>query len=179
MTTRLLEIFLIFLPAFIGNALPVVAKNIPGIRRFSRPISPTFLWKNKTYRGLIAGVLWGIVCGIFLTALVHSGLVMNLARLSSFYRNFWNGVFFGSVLSFWALVWDMIKSFVKRRVGKKPGAMFQPWDGIDYILASIIVMLPWIFLSWPEIFFLLIIGPLLSLTFNTIAYSIGWKDCWY
>lgn len=73
----------------------------------------------------------------------------------------------------------MIKSFAKRRVGKKPGAMFQPWDGIDYILASIIVMLPFIFLSWVEIFFLLLIGPLLSLTFNTIAYSIGWKDCWY
>lgn len=179
MITRLLEVFFIFLPAFIGNALPVVAKNIPGIRRFSRPISPTWLGKNKTYRGLIAGVLGGILCGIILTALVHSGFLLHWVRFDSFYRDFWNGIFFGFLLSFGALIGDMIKSFAKRRVGKKPGAMFQPWDGIDYILASIIVMLPFIFLSWIEIFFLLLIGPLLSLTCNIVAYSIGWKDCWY
>ncbi len=37
----------------------------------------------------------------------------------------------------------MVKSFFKRRLGIKPGTMFQPWDGIDYMVGSIIFLLPW------------------------------------
>ena len=49
----------------------------------------------------------------------------------------------GGTIAAGALVGDMGKSFVKRRLGKKPGSMFQPWDGIDYMIGAIIFMLPW------------------------------------
>jgi hypothetical protein len=57
--------------------------------------------------------------------------------------------------------------------------MFQPWDGIDYILWAMLFMLPWYNGGFVEYIFLLIIWPILSLTMNTLAYHIGWKECWY
>jgi hypothetical protein len=36
----------------------------------------------------------------------------------------------------------MAKSFFKRRLGIKPGTMFQPWDGIDYTVGALIFMIP-------------------------------------
>ena len=85
----------------------------------------------------------------------------------------------GGVLATGALIGDIAKSFVKRRLGRKPGSMFQPWDGIDYMIGAIIFILPWYSVSISAMIFLLIIGPLLSLMMNTLAYTIGWKECWY
>ena len=88
-------------------------------------------------------------------------------------------MFLGGWLGLGALVGDMVKSFFKRRLGIKPGTMFQPWDGIDYMLGAIIFMLPYYNGGIVEYIFLLIIGPVLSLFTNTCAYKIGWKECWY
>ena len=95
------------------------------------------------------------------------------------YSDLGHALFFGGGLGLAALVGDMVKSLVKRRLGYKPGAMFQPWDGIDYMIGAILFMLPWFNGGLVEYIFLLIIGPLLSLLMNTIAYTIGWKECWY
>ena len=178
---NLLQIFLIFLPAFVANAVPVVAKNIPYIRRFSTPIQPIWFGKNKTVRGLIAGIISGILIGILLF-LLRGFLVSILPVYSDYYNlysNWWDAFFFGGWLALGALVGDIVKSFFKRRFGYKPGTMFQPWDGIDYMLGAIIFMLPWYNGGVLEYIFLLIIGPLLSLLMNFIAYQIGWKECWY
>lgn len=63
---NLLQIFLIFSPAFVANAVPVVAKNIPYVRRFSRPVQAEWFGKNKTVRGLITGILAGMLIGLLL-----------------------------------------------------------------------------------------------------------------
>lgn len=64
--TNLLTLFLIFLPAFLANASPVVAKNIPGIQSLSWPIHEKWFGKNKTVRGLITGILVGMLTGLVL-----------------------------------------------------------------------------------------------------------------
>lgn len=55
------EIFLIFLPAFIANGVPVVAKNIPYLEDLKDPIHKKWFGKNKTVRGVITGILGGII----------------------------------------------------------------------------------------------------------------------
>lgn len=178
---NLLQIFVIFLPAFIANAVPVVAKNIPYIRQFSRPIHARLLWTNKTVRGLLTGVLAGALVGGLLF-LFRGIIILFLPAYSDYYNlysTFTAGIFLGGWLGLGALVGDMIKSFFKRRLWHKPGTMFQPWDGIDYIVGAIIFMLPWYYPGIVGCLFLLIIWPLLSLLANTIAYHIGWKECWY
>lgn len=80
-----LQIFLIFSPAFIANAVPVVAKNIPYIRRFSRPLNVVWFGKNKTVRGLIAGVLAGILTGMLLY--IFRGFLIQVLPIYSDYYN--------------------------------------------------------------------------------------------
>jgi CDP-2,3-bis-(O-geranylgeranyl)-sn-glycerol synthase len=178
---NLLQIFVIFLPAFIANAVPVVAKNIPYIRQFSRPIHAKLLGANKTVRGLLTGIIAGMLTG-FLLYLCRGFLILFLPMYSDYF-NLYSGWFVSMVIGGWlglgALVGDIVKSFWKRRLGIKPGTMFQPWDGIDYMVGAIIFMIPFYFAGIAGSIFLLIIGPLLSLGANTIAYHIGWKECWY
>ncbi len=178
---NLLQIFIIFLPAFVANAIPVVAKNIPYIQDFTSPINRKWLGENKTVRGLITGVLAGMIVGILLF-FMRGFLVQVLAEYSDYYNlysSWWRAAFFGFWLALGALVGDMIKSLIKRQLGYKPGTMFQPWDGIDYMVGAILFLLPWYNPGIIGALFLLIIGPILSLIMNSLAYQIGWKECWY
>lgn len=178
---NLLQVFLIFLPAFIANAVPVVAKNIPYIRQFSRPIHARLLWANKTVRGLMTGVITGMFVGLVL--FLWRWFFVSILPVYSEYYNLYStwsvSVFLGGWLGLGALVGDMVKSFFKRKLWYKPGTMFQPWDGIDYMVGAIIFALPFYYPGILGCLFLLIIWPILSLISNTIAYKIGWKECWY
>ena len=181
LVAKYVEVFLIFLPAFLANASPVVAKNIPGIRRLSWPINAKLLGKNKTVRGLVTGIIVGILTGIILYLLRYGFIeyLPSYTDIYNLYSSLIGAIIVGGILATGALVGDIVKSFVKRRLGKKPGTMFQPWDGIDYMVGAMIFILPWYQVSFFECLFLLIAWPLLSLLMNTIAYSIGWKECWY
>jgi len=64
---NLLQILVIFLPAFIANAAPVVAKNIPYMRNFSQPIHQQWFGKNKTIRGYATGIIAGMITGLCLS----------------------------------------------------------------------------------------------------------------
>lgn len=174
-------LFLIFLPAFIANASPVVARNIPWIRHLSWPIHARLFGKNKTVRGLVTWILWGMLTGFILFLLRYSFVqyLPSYSEIYNLYNSPLDALFFGWLLAFWALMGDIVKSFFKRRLGIKPGTMFQPWDGIDYMVWAMICMSPWYWVSISGVIFLLIIWPLLSLLMNTLAYTIGWKECWY
>lgn len=80
-----LTIFLIFLPAFLANASPVVAKNIPGIRELSWPIHAEWFGKNKTVRGLVTGIIVGMITGLILYFCRHI-FVRHLPNYTSIYN---------------------------------------------------------------------------------------------
>lgn len=50
-----------------------------------------------------------------------------------------NFILIGSLTGGGALVGDMVKSFIKRRLGKPPGKPWFPWDQLDWIAGAIIV----------------------------------------
>jgi CDP-2,3-bis-(O-geranylgeranyl)-sn-glycerol synthase len=158
---NLFQIFLIFLPAFIANAAPVVAKNIPYIRQFSRPIHTRLFWANKTVRGLMTGVIAGMLTSLIV--FLGRWFFVSVLPVYSEYYNLYSGWLVSMMIGGWlglgALVGDMVKSFWKRRLGIKPGTMFQPWDGIDYMVGAIIFMLPLYSVGIIGSLFLLIIGP--------------------
>jgi len=49
----LLFLLAVYLPTFVANAVPVMAKNIPFLASWTRPVCEKHLGKNKTYRGLV------------------------------------------------------------------------------------------------------------------------------
>lgn len=169
-----------FLPTFFANWAPIVAKNIICFKRWKTPINEKLFWKNKTYRGFVLWVLTAIVLSIIEYFLVDfipfTSIVIHYHELVS---SFSFAVFFWFLQWFWALFGDIVKSFIKRRIGIAPGEAWPVFDGIDYVLGSLIFMSPFFLPSFLGIIFILVIWPISSLIANIIAYLIGWKDVWY
>lgn len=130
------QAFWIILPAYIANASAVLVGG-------GTPIDFGKTWKDgrrilgdgKTWRGLIIGTLMGMIAGF--------GLSIG-AKFISQTEFAYVGVtnFFGFPLMipivfsicFGALMGDIIESFFKRRVGKKRGENWIPFDQLDFIL---------------------------------------------
>lgn len=168
---ELLIVTLFFLPAFIANALPVIIQNIPRISNWKTPLWEKRLGKNKTYRGLVFGVLGGTLSGIILFQINAWGDFWTFS-LGEF-------LFIGFLLGLGALLGDAVESAFKRIIGIAPGKALPFFDGADYIIGASVLVMPFYIVSWYEFLFLLLLGPILSLLSNTIAYFLGWKKVWY
>lgn len=171
------ESFLLFLPAFLGNLMPVIVHRIGFINRFFlMPIDqgvfingrPLF-GENKTLGGFLSGFIAAFLAFIILFFLK--------------YRQ-WNWLMtlmFCLAMSIGALFGDLIKSFFKRRFNKKSGSAWVPFDQIDYVISSWLISC--LFVAWQETFtyflLVLIISPLFHFLLNVLAYRLGWKKVWW
>lgn len=175
-----LFVLYLFLPTFIANGLPVVAKNIWIIKKYSFPVSEKLFGKNKTYRGFIAGIWGAIIVSVLQFFLTRYAVVDTI--IHDYYLvvlDVYVAITVGILQWFWALAGDAIKSFFKRRIWKKPGEPWFVFDGIDYIVWSLILFSP-IYLPSPiAILILLCVWPLASGIANIGAYIISWKEVPY
>lgn len=67
-----LEAFILFAPVFVANGIPVVVKNLPILKHWNAPLWERGFGKNKTWRGLVLGVLGGA-----LTAILVWGILLH------------------------------------------------------------------------------------------------------
>ena len=86
MANIILQCFYFILPAYFANMAPVLAKNM--FRKMAFPIDfnirmgkDTILGKNKTYRGLVAGVLAAIIVAYMQFFLNENNILAGLALL--------------------------------------------------------------------------------------------------
>ncbi len=96
------EVLWFFLPALLANLAPVMANHVPWLARFSTPIDGgrtlrhlRVLGDNKTYRGLLMGVLFGS-----LTALIQY-----------FYQDRLGGVLYPLASPIHAMAWGGMARF--------------------------------------------------------------------
>ncbi len=166
---ELIKAILLIFPAYVANASAVVIGG-------GKPIDFGKTWggkpifgKGKTWRGLIGGCLCGIATGCL---------------INYFTSYFGNGIEAFTVifaLSFGALAGDLIKSFIKRRIGKKRGEKWIIADQIDFLLGAFlftyILNKNWFLTNFKLhiIIFLLIITPAIHLATNIIAYLLKLK----
>jgi CDP-2,3-bis-(O-geranylgeranyl)-sn-glycerol synthase len=148
------------LPAYFANATPVIFGKIFRGRfpidfnktRNKKPI----LGLGKTWPGFFGGLLIGTTVGVLQGSLL-----------------------IGFLLSFGALLGDLVKSFFKRRLNVARGKSLPIADQLDFIIGALllvsIVQVP----SLETILILLIITPLIHLGANTIAYLLKLKKEWY
>jgi len=130
------QTFWIILPAYVANAAAVLVGG-------GRPIDFGKKWKDgsrvlgdgKTWRGLLAGAFVGIIVGFGLA--VAGKFLANgdfaFIGLSDF-GGFPIEIPIVSSICFGALMGDIVESFFKRRVGRKRGEDWIPFDQIDFIL---------------------------------------------
>ncbi len=160
-----------FLPAYVANAMPVIVSGLKITPSLAKPINTKLFGESKTYRGFIFGVLFGCIAGIIFT---HNGY-----SYYYIYENEYNYILLTFLLAFGALFGDLVKSFIKRRIGKKSGEPWIIFDQIDYVIGGLlfgsIILVPPI----ETIIILLIISPLFSLLANMIAYKLKLKKVWW
>jgi CDP-2,3-bis-(O-geranylgeranyl)-sn-glycerol synthase len=162
------------LPAWIGNMLACTfggGRPIDGGRNFidGRPL----LGKGKTIRGLLVGI--------------SSSVMVALIQSIIWAPYEFNPFLFGLLMGCGAMMGDLLKSFIKRRINISSGRPFPPFDQIDFICGAIAlyyIVGPSILhvyypLTWEMVFVLLVLTPLAHLSTNAIGYKLGMKDVWW
>jgi CDP-2,3-bis-(O-geranylgeranyl)-sn-glycerol synthase len=168
-----------FVPAYAANMAPVLVRDhfealavpmdggltIGGIR---------VLGDHKTWRGLLAGVVAGIMVYAAQRALYEAGVFHHLAAID--YAT--TSVASGALMGLGAGLGDAVKSFLKRRVGIEPGASWIGFDQLDFMVGSYLLVAPLYaapllptLLALPIVF----IG---SIGITTGAYWLHLKEAW-
>ena len=156
----MLDALLLLLPAAAANATPVLVKSVP---LFNTSIDGGFtlggerlFGKNKTWRGLILGILVAM-----LVAMLQHGDV-------GAYK-------LGFLLGTGALLGDLTGSFIKRRFHFKPGQSFVVLDQIDWVLGSLLFLQLQTKTSWFIMALAIVLYGLLHPIFNLLGYYLKLK----
>ncbi|PIR55339.1 hypothetical protein COU74_01580 [Candidatus Peregrinibacteria bacterium CG10_big_fil_rev_8_21_14_0_10_36_19] len=168
MLQTIIESLYFILPAYVANAFPVLLKKIPF---GAAPINAPLFGKHKTWRGLYLGYFGALLVLFLQSQISTSYALINYAQVNIF--------LFALALGLGALLGDLIESFFKRRLKIKPGAMFFPFDQLDFIIGAVIATYPLFKLPVWHIVVLLLLTPVLHLITNIIAYKLKMKDVWW
>ncbi|MEW6070308.1 MAG: CDP-2,3-bis-(O-geranylgeranyl)-sn-glycerol synthase [Candidatus Thermoplasmatota archaeon] len=178
-----LQSFWLMLPCYVSNSSAVLVgggKPVDFGRNFFD--NKRIFGDGKTWLGLIGGIVIGMGVG---SAQIIS---LSIAKIYNYHSDFIPE--FGSnsnfivvlfCLCFGAMFGDLLKSFVKRRLGIERGKKLIILDQLDFVLGA------WLFLTifarnWffsyfhlPHIIFILLVTPLLHRVVNIIGYKLGKK----
>jgi CDP-2,3-bis-(O-geranylgeranyl)-sn-glycerol synthase len=128
---------------------------------------------GKTYRGFFGGVLCGILAGL---VEIWAWFTFSLTALP--YQTFISV----TLLATGALLGDLVKSYLKRRLGKERGESWFLADQYDLVVGSFLLILlvypQWLFgnITLPIAVWIIIMTPLLHRVVNIIGYYIGVKE---
>jgi CDP-2,3-bis-(O-geranylgeranyl)-sn-glycerol synthase len=163
----------VMLPAYVPNsAAAALGGGAPVDMGKTWSDGRRILGDGKTWRGFVLGVACGVAVGI----------VQIVARdafgLSSLPEHTLITVF---LLAFGALLGDMVKSFIKRRLGKESGEEWLIADQYDLVAGSLGLLLVfqygWVVenVTLGVFVWIIILTPLLHRAANIIGYLIGVK----
>lgn len=179
--TILVSLYFI-LPAYFANMCPVIFDKLGWLKFLAKPIDggkkyygePLF-GANKTWRGLIAGIIGGLIITGLQAYGYRSLFFFNLSLVD--YSAVW--IQLGILGGAGAIIGDLIKSFFKRRVGIKAGGAWPVFDQLDFII-GFLVFTGFIFVpNWINILTVCLMTLLLHPLTNIISYLIGWKKVWW
>ena len=165
----MLKCFYLMLPAYFANMAPVIAKKIDLFNfpvDFNKTInSKPVLGKNKTFRGLIFGVIFALIIAYLQFLLYKMGFFKNIS-----FFNYQNWLLFGLLMGLGALTGDLIKSFFKRRLDFEPGAKFVPFDQTDFVVGALLFIMPIFDLTLKIFVVSLVLSFMLHITTNHLAF---------
>jgi CDP-2,3-bis-(O-geranylgeranyl)-sn-glycerol synthase len=140
MLDMIIEVIYFLLPVYVSNMASVASAKIP---IWNKPIiSEKTKWRgkpifgaNKTWRGAIFGIVFGFAFYILQIYWQQTGI------MSQYELHDYSSLLLGFLLASGAIIGDLVESFVKRRIGIKPGERFMPWDQIDHAFAAMVLAL--------------------------------------
>jgi len=164
----------LILPAYLGNMAPIIAGKLK--LPFGTPISTKHFGIHKTYRGFYSGYFGALGCLLGQLFLQKNGYFNEYVILD--YQNI-NLFLYAFVFGIGALTGDLIKSYFKRKIGKKEGDCWFPADQIDLILGASLFLAPFGVMTWENFITIIILTPLLHFLTNVSAYFLGIKKVWW
>lgn len=163
------------LPMGFANMAPVFMRNTLGF--LAIPVDSLLgnrgiFGSHKTVRGLVVAVPFGLVAFI-----VQQGLSIHpwfgaLGFFDYHAMSLWFGIFAG----FGAIIGDLLRSAVKRRMHIRPGGKFVPFDQLDYLIGGIVFTSFWYLPTFVVVAVTLLAGGLLHGMTSWVAYVIGLKQ---
>lgn len=163
------------LPAYLPNNVAVVAGGGPPIDGGRSWRGARILGDGKTWRGLAAGTLAGLLVAIGLTAVAPTVADAMGVAVPSF------PLAAAVALPAGALLGDIAASFVKRRTGRERGASFPLVDQLDLVVGAVglayLAAPAWAaaVFTLPVLAAVVVITPVLHLVTNGIGYLLGLK----
>ncbi|MBU0628148.1 MAG: CDP-2,3-bis-(O-geranylgeranyl)-sn-glycerol synthase [Nanoarchaeota archaeon] len=160
------------LPAYFANMAPVISKN--WLKFLAKPVDfgakfkgKELFGKNKTFRGFVFGVLFAIIIAYLQFLLYRFDFFNGLSFI-----DYSNWILVGFLLGFGALLGDLVKSFFKRRAGISSGKPFVPWDQLDFVIGSLVLVSFVTTLSWERLTYIAIISVVGHVVVNHAAFYL-------
>ena len=172
----LIKTLYLFLPSYGANMAPVFASALK--LPFGQPISQRFFGGHKTWRGFIAGFMMALIF-LYIQKLLFIQDSILISKISILKYDDISIFLYAFILGTGAITGDLIKSFFKRRLHKKPGSLWFPFDQIDFIIGAIVFLYPFYKIGINNVLILLTITPALHLLANTLGYIVGLKRVWW
>ena len=130
-----IQAFWLILPAYIANASALLLGGGLPID-FGKKWSDgnRILGNGKTWRGLFIGTFIGMTSGFGFSIISKFAFNIDFPIKINDFTGFPFMILILFSLCFGALMGDIIESFFKRRIGKKRGENWIPFDQLDFIL---------------------------------------------
>lgn len=163
------------LPMGMANVAPVLFRN--RFRFLAIPVDRLVgghgvFGSHKTLRGLLVAILVGSITFWWQQLVSQLPWAQQLGWFDYQSMTLWFGVLAG----LGAIVGDLLRSAVKRRLGIRPGGRFVPWDQLDYLTGGILATLPLFQPHWAVIVGTLMIGFILHVIVGRIGFWLGMKQ---
>ncbi|MGQ9759491.1 MAG: CDP-2,3-bis-(O-geranylgeranyl)-sn-glycerol synthase [Candidatus Methanomethylicaceae archaeon] len=151
--TIALSSLILISPAYVANSMPVVFKGSRPIDRGRNFIDGRRIFGDgKTFEGFISGLFSGTLLGIIVGYPLHAFL-----------------------LSFGALIGDLVGAFIKRRMGMPRGHPVPLLDQLDFILGALVFVYVIYPVTLEQVLFLALVTPPIHLFANLLAYLLKLK----
>lgn len=182
MAEALIKAFYLILPAYFANMAPVIFARLGWLNFLARPIDGgikvgrNFVFgHSKTWRGLLSAVILATIVTASQALLFNYGFFRRISLIN--YQHYF--ILFGILAGAGAILGDLFKSFLKRRVGIASGNPWPVFDQLDFVLGFLLFTYWLVKPSWPIIIFLFVMTILLHPLTNITAYLLKIKKVWW
>ena len=173
--TTIVQALYFFLPAYVSNMAPVALGKLNIFRTpvdFNKTYNDKPIFGKHTTGG---GRIYGTVAGT-LMFIVQQKLYTN-----SFFKTIsiieypqWS-IALGILLAAGAILGDLAKSFIKRRLNKESGSPWFPFDQLDFVIGGLLFASPLIIPHGGIIFILIVLTPILHYGANYLGFYLRLK----
>ena len=182
MLSLIAKSFYLILPAYLANMAPPIFGRLGWLEFLNRPIDGgkkignNFVFgKNKTWRGLLAAVIFGLLATLIQLGLWHWSFFREISLIN--YPADW--FTFGPLSGLGAILGDLFKSFLKRRMGIKSGAAWPLFDQLDFVLGFLIFTWWLVGPAWQVVMAIIVMTLILQPLVNILAYIFRFKKVWW